>query len=76
VGDGREDPNIFQPNALDTDQWDYNTVGRNCQLLLNFPPDTNGVFDQKSLDMMSGMGQEIRATFATDLAAGTKPWPH
>jgi alpha-L-fucosidase len=48
----------------------YNTVGRNCQLLLNFPPDRNGVFDQKSLDMMNGMGQEIRSTFATDLAAG------
>jgi len=48
----------------------YNTVGRNCQLLLNFPPDPNGVFDQKALDMMNALAQELKATFATNLASG------
>jgi alpha-L-fucosidase len=48
----------------------YTSVGRNCQLLLNVPPDRDGVFDQTMLDALSAYGNTITSTFSQDLAAG------
>jgi alpha-L-fucosidase len=48
----------------------YTSVGRNCNLLLNVPPDRDGVLDPVMLGALSGYGNLIRSTFATDLAAG------
>jgi alpha-L-fucosidase len=46
----------------------YTSVGRNCQLLLNFGPDTRGLFDQPTLNAMATFGSTITNTFATDHA--------
>jgi alpha-L-fucosidase len=48
----------------------YNSVGRNCQLLLNVPPDRDGVFDPTMLTALSTFGAAITSTFAHNLAAG------
>jgi alpha-L-fucosidase len=48
----------------------YTSVGRNCNLLINVPPDRDGLFDQTFLDAVSGFGNLIKQTFATNLAAG------
>ena len=48
----------------------YNTVGRNCNYLANVPPDRDGVFDPVMLNALSGYGNLIRNTFATNLADG------
>jgi alpha-L-fucosidase len=49
----------------------YNTVGRNCNLLLDLPPDPDGVFDQTTLDALATYHNAISQTFATNLAAGS-----
>ncbi|HEY3000896.1 MAG TPA: ricin-type beta-trefoil lectin domain protein, partial [Kribbellaceae bacterium] len=49
----------------------YTSVGRNCQLLLNFAPDRRGRFDQPTLDAMSTFGRTVATTFGTDHARGT-----
>ena len=48
----------------------YTSVGRNCNLLINVPPDRDGVLDPVMLGALSGYGNLIENTFATDLTAG------
>jgi alpha-L-fucosidase len=48
----------------------YTSVGRNCQLLINVPPDRDGVLDQTMLDALAAYGNTITSTFSHDLAAG------
>ena len=48
----------------------YSSVGRNCQLLLDVPPDQTGRFDSADTARLAEFGQAVRAAFATDLAAG------
>ena len=48
----------------------YSSVGQNCQLLLDVPPDQSGRFDAADVAALAGFGQKISSTFATDLARG------
>ncbi len=48
----------------------YSSTGRNCNLLLDVPPDSNGVFDAQTLGALSGFAKAISSTFQTNLAAG------
>jgi alpha-L-fucosidase len=48
----------------------YNSVGHNCNLLLDLPPDPKGVFDQTTLNALSTYHNTISKTFGTNLAAG------
>ena len=44
------------------------TVGGNCTLLLNIPPDTDGLFSPTDVQRLEQLGKTIRETFAVDLA--------
>ncbi|WP_344659691.1 RICIN domain-containing protein [Catenulispora subtropica] len=48
----------------------YSSVGQNCQLLLDVPPDQSGRFDAADEAALAGFGRQIASTFATDLARG------
>ena len=45
------------------------TVGGNCMLLLNIPPDTDGLFSPTDVERLGQLGKTIRETFAVNLAA-------
>ena len=47
----------------------FRSVGNGAPLLLNVPPNNQGTTDQAILDRLSEFGQEIKASFATDLSA-------
>ena len=49
----------------------FNTVGRNSVLLLNVPPNNQGMVDQQILNRIEEFGNNIRDTFQTNLAAAT-----
>ncbi|TVU08862.1 hypothetical protein EJB05_42285, partial [Eragrostis curvula] len=49
----------------------YNSVGRNCVLLLNAPPNTTGLVADADLARLREFGAAVDAIFATDLAAGS-----
>ncbi len=48
----------------------FASVGRNCQLLLDVPPDQRGLFDDADVSRLHEFGEWIRTQFAHDLAAG------
>ena len=48
----------------------YNSVGRNCNQLLDIGPDQQGVFDPTAVAALNTYGTAISSTFATNLAAG------
>jgi alpha-L-fucosidase len=48
----------------------YASAGRNCQLLLDVPPDRRGLFDTADVARLHEFGAWVRSTFAADLAAG------
>ncbi|MFK4226315.1 alpha-L-fucosidase [Streptomyces sp. NPDC019890] len=59
------------PKSLDRlMQMYFESVGRNCQLLLNIAPDRSGRFPAAEVARMAEFGGKIRSTFATNLAAG------
>ena len=46
------------------------SVGRNCTLLLNVPPDQRGRLAAPDVNALTGFGERRRAIYGTDLAAG------
>jgi alpha-L-fucosidase len=48
----------------------YRSVGRNCVLLLNVPPDTRGLFHENDLAVLREFRRILDETFAVNLAAG------
>jgi alpha-L-fucosidase len=50
----------------------YNSVGRGTNLLLNVPPNRNGLLSPEDVASLKAFGQYRRATFAQNLAAGAK----
>lgn len=50
----------------------YNSVGRNANLLLNFPVDTRGLIHEKDVEQVMKLANAVKADFAKNLAAGVK----
>ncbi|MEY9907258.1 alpha-L-fucosidase [Catenulispora sp. MAP12-49] len=48
----------------------YSSVGQNCNLLLDVPPNQQGVFDSSAVTALTNFHNAISATFGTNLAAG------
>ena len=48
------------------------SVGRNCLLLLNVPPDTRGLIAEVDAAALGGMRRLIEATYGSNLAAGAR----
>jgi alpha-L-fucosidase len=48
----------------------YTTVGRNCQLILDTPPNKSGLLDAADVARLREFGAWIHAHFTRDLAAG------
>jgi alpha-L-fucosidase len=48
----------------------YRSVGRNCVLLLNVPPDPRGLFHETDVAALKELRHVLDETFAVDLAAG------
>ena len=48
----------------------YRSVGRNCVLLLNVPPDTRGLFHENDITVLREFRRILDETFDLDLAAG------
>ncbi|KAL6845980.1 hypothetical protein ACP4OV_023428 [Aristida adscensionis] len=49
----------------------YNSVGRNCVLLLNAPPNATGLVEDADVARLREFGAAVAAIFGTDLAAGS-----
>lgn len=63
-----EDAKVRSPeNLLDIY---FNSVGRNSVLLLNIPPDKDGLISEADIRSLRGWKQYLDATFHTNLAAG------
>ncbi len=63
-----EDDRVRSPQQL-VDTW-YRSVGRNCVLLLNVPPDTRGLFHENDVAALREFRRILDETFANNLAAG------
>ncbi|HMA54372.1 MAG TPA: alpha-L-fucosidase [Acidobacteriota bacterium] len=50
----------------------YTSVGGNAQLLLNIPPDKRGRIHENDAARLKELGDRLRATFAVNLAEGSK----
>ena len=50
----------------------YESVGRGANLLLNVPPNRDGLLNPEDVASLKGLGDYRRATFEKDLAAGAK----
>jgi alpha-L-fucosidase len=48
----------------------YRSVGRNCVLLLNVPPDARGLFHENDIAVLRELRRILDETFDVDLAAG------
>ena len=48
----------------------YGSVGRNCVLLLNVPPDRRGQLHENDVARLREIGEVLRQTFGNNLAAG------
>ncbi len=53
------------------DIW-FRCVGGNTVLLLNVPPNRDGLFAERDCKVLTEVGEVLRETFKTDLAAGAK----
>lgn len=49
----------------------YNSVGRNCVLLLNAPPNSTGLVEDADVARLREFGAAVSTIFGTDLAAGS-----
>lgn len=60
-----------RPSSLDTLKNMYlNSVGKNCQLLLNVAPDNTGRFPTEAVSRMKEFGEWQRSLFATSRSTG------
>jgi len=50
----------------------YRSVGRNCVLLLNVPPDRRGLFHEEDVQALREFRRILDETFRTDLARGAE----
>ena len=50
----------------------YNSVGRNANLLLNFPVDTRGLIHEKDVEQVKKLANAIKEDFAWNLTSGMK----
>ena len=50
----------------------YNSVGRNCVLLLNAPPNSTGLVEDADIARLREFGAAVATIFGTDLAAGSE----
>jgi alpha-L-fucosidase len=50
----------------------YNSVGNNCVLLLNVPPDRRGKFHENDVARLHELAATLRGTFGSNLATGAK----
>ncbi|MBQ3177083.1 MAG: alpha-L-fucosidase [Clostridia bacterium] len=60
-----EDDKVRSTETL-LDIW-YRTVGGNCTLLLNIPPDRRGLLHETDVRRLREMGEHIRSVFAVNL---------
>ena len=65
-----EDTKVRTPENL-TEIY-FNSVGRNSLLLLNIPPDQDGLISEADIRSLQGWRKELDATFHTNLAADAK----
>ncbi|MFD7108449.1 discoidin domain-containing protein [Streptomyces celluloflavus] len=59
-------------NATDLEDFYYDSVGRNCNLLLNVPPNNHGLFEQTAVQALTDFHTRLSSTFSTNLVAGAK----
>jgi alpha-L-fucosidase len=57
-------------SETDLENMYYASVGRNCNFLLDVPPNRQGVFDQSAVTALSTFGSVISKTYANNLAGG------
>ncbi len=50
----------------------YQSVGRNANLLLNFPVDNRGLIHEKDVEQVYKLAETLKADFAIELAGGKK----
>ncbi|MFD5437853.1 alpha-L-fucosidase [Kitasatospora sp. NPDC127067] len=50
----------------------YDSVGRNCNLLLNVPPNKHGLFEDEAVQVLTAFHARLSSTFTTNLATGAK----
>jgi alpha-L-fucosidase len=65
-----EDDQVKSPQQL-IDIY-YDSVGRDCSLLLNVPPDRRGLISQNDVSNLKALHRYLDRTFKTDLASGSK----
>lgn len=65
-----EDDKVKTPEQL-VDIY-YKSVGRNCGLLLNLPPDRRGLIHENDVAALQGMRAILDATFETNLAVNAR----
>jgi alpha-L-fucosidase len=53
----------------------FSSVGRNGVLLLNIPPDKNGLINKNDVSSLMGMKKILDATFSTNFLSGSKVNP-
>ncbi|MFN8241477.1 MAG: alpha-L-fucosidase [Bacteroidales bacterium] len=66
----REDTLVKTPEKL-LDIY-YASVGRNCNLLLNVPPDRRGLLNENDVKALKGFRQLLDSEFSTELGRGMK----
>jgi alpha-L-fucosidase len=64
-------PNQPPKSLADLQKMYYESVGRNCQLLLDVPPDTDGLLDAADVARLHEFGAWIRSEFGHPLAEAT-----
>ncbi|MGV3710572.1 MAG: alpha-L-fucosidase [Gemmatimonas sp.] len=67
----QEDRRVKQPELLVS--YYFQSVGRNSKMLLNVPPNREGLLSEPDLAALKGMHESLTGLFADDLTRGLKP---
>jgi alpha-L-fucosidase len=67
----RDEQQQVKTTAHILDVW-YNSVGGNSVLLLNIPPNRDGLFAERDCKVLTELGQILDETFKTNLSEGAK----